>query len=893
VSLPASTVRTFLFSDIEGSTRLIQALADDYPRLLAEHRALIGAAVNAHHGRIFGTEGDALFCVFDAPAAAIGAAADAQRALAGHDWPAGGQIKVRMGVHSGPALATGDDYVGLTLHEVARLMSAGHGGQVLVSGATRQLVVAGLPADLELRDLGEHRLKDLSLPERLYQLLGPGLATDFPPLRSLSARPNNLPVQLTSFVGRAELADAQASLAGTRLLTLTGTGGTGKTRLALQLAAAASDGFADGVYFVPLDAVTDPALVPAAIASAVSLAAGGNLPPEQRVADFLRDRRVLLVLDNFEQLIAGAPYVGQLLREAAELVVIVTSRVLLRVYGETEFPVPPLGLPAATERGPWSAERAARYEAVRLFVERAMAAQPSFRLADDNAATVIDIVRRLDGLPLAIELAAARVRVFSVEAVAARLDQRLRLLTGGARDRPERQQTLRGAIDWSYDLLEAADRRLFDRFSVFAGGACLAQAEPVCGPPTELGTDVLDGLSSLAEKSLVRGAPTSTEDPRFLMLATIREYGLEKLAVDGDADSLRQRHAETFAALVEEAEPHVTGSDASRWLDRLELDHDNVRAAFEWAIAADLAELAARLLAAIWRAWQIRGHLFEARQLADRVLAMAGAADLPAALRARAFGAGGSICYWQGDYVDANRYYSPALAAARQSGDRAAIALALYNFSFAPLDYKTATRRELLLAAIPSLEESAALYAEMGDQAGLADTNWGLGFSLLAQSNLEAAEAHAQAAFDIALSLADPFRIGWTGHLIGTILANRGQIEQAQPILRQAFDKFRATGDQGGILMLLLDYALLAQAAGDLSRYWRLAGAFDAIRANSGIALDVAFFEVGVDSFFLHVPLEPADPAALADWQAGRLLSIEQAIALALETPAPVATGGR
>jgi predicted ATPase/class 3 adenylate cyclase len=883
---PGATTGTFLFSDIEGSTKMIQALAADYPRLLAEHRDLISGPVEAHGGRVFGTEGDALFCVFPSPVAAVEASLEAQRGLAAHAWPAGGEIRVRMGIHTGEAIATGEDFVGLTLHEVARLMSAGHGGQVLVSNITRQLIGQGLPAGVTLRDLGEHRLKDLSMPERLFQVVAEGLRADFPPLRTLSARPNNLPVQVTSFVGRAELDEARKALGGTRLLTLSGPGGTGKTRLALQLAAEMSDEFPDGVFFVNLDSIRDPALVPTQIGQALGLTSSAAEPPAQQVLSFLRDKKVLLVLDNFEQIVDAGPYVGQLLRELAQVKLIVTSRILLRVYGETDYPVPPLGLPALSDRGPWTAEQAAHFEAVRLFVERALAALPSFALTDANATAIVEIVRRLDGLPLAIELAAARVRIFSVEQIAARVDQRLRLLTGGARDLPERQQTLRGAIDWSYDLLETADRKLFDRFSVFEGGAFLTQAEPVCGSVNELGTDVFDGLASLAEKSLVRGAPTAEDDPRFVMLATIREYAQEKLSQDADGVDLHRRHAMTYVQLTESAEGHLTGADAARWLDRLEIDHDNIRAALDWAVEMGEAETAFRLIAAVWRFWQVRGHIYEARRIVDRVLTMPEGAQLPAKLRTRALAAGGGVTYWQADFPQTYRYYTAALEAARESGDQLAVARALYDLSFAPIPEPPQNRIDILAGSVPLLEEAAELFEELHDAPGISDTNWALGFALIAVNRLEDAEKHAQRAYDQALELNDPFRIGWNGHIIGSQIAHRGDIARAEPIFRRSLDIFRASGDQGGLILLLLDYALLAELRGDMSRYWRLSGAINNIRQKSGIGTsDISFFDVGVE-FFWHLPTIPTSGPELADFEAGKRLTMEEAIELALAEPA-------
>jgi predicted ATPase/class 3 adenylate cyclase len=877
LSAPATGTSTFLFTDIEGSTRLIQATGDGYAALLDEHRSLITEAVEAHGGRVFGSEGDALFSAFPSATGALGAAANAQRGLAAHEWPDGAEIRVRIGIHSGEALLTGGDYVGLALHQVARVAAAAHGGQVLVSEATRRLAVP-LPNGLELRDLGERRLKDLAAPERLYQLLGRGLSDKFPPLRTLDTKQNNLPLQLTSFVGRDELAAARAALAGTRLLTLTGPGGTGKTRLALQLAAEASDDFPDGVFFVALDSVRDPKLVPAVVGSTLGLAIGGLVDPLDALVDHLRDRHVLLVLDNFEQVVDAATDVGRLLRETPLIKVIVTTRIVLRISGEQEFPVPPLGLPPESSTA-LTAEQAARYEAVRLFVERAMAVQPSFALTDENAPAVVEIVQRLDGLPLAIELAAARTRVLAVSAIRARLDQHLSLLTGGARDLPARQQTLRGAIDWSYELLGEPDRRLFERFSVHAGGAFLTEVDTVCGPADELGEDVLDGLSSLAEKSLVKAGLDGHEDPRFAMLVTIRDYAHERLAASAEYEQLARRHAHTYLALVESVASELTGRRARELTDRLETDHDNLRVALDWAVQRGEVDFALRFVIAVWRFWQTRGHLNEARQRVDAILSMPGVDEQPADLLSRALAAAGGITYWQGDTHATHIHYTRALEVARTTGDKRLVAESLYNLGFAPIDSEHPIQ-EGFAAGKVIVEESLALYREIGDKKGIADASWGLSIGVASSGgDINEAIRHGDEALRLYRELDDPFGTGWASYMIGSLRVRDDPPEETEPYFREALSIFAAARDQSGVLLLLAAYYVLASRAGQTERSHRLGGAVERLREESGAGLA----DVPVDFIDYALPERPTDdPEAMRVWEEGRRLSTEESITLAL-----------
>jgi predicted ATPase/class 3 adenylate cyclase len=623
--LPSGTV-TFLFTDIEGSTHLLDLLGDRYGESLEKHRDLLRQAFVDHGGVEVDTQGDAFFVVFRGARNAVQAAAHAQRSLAGHDWLEGLPVRVRMGLHSGEPGRISEGYFGVDVHRGARICAAAHGGQVLLSHATRELV-GDAPGDgLALQDLGKHRLKDLTLAQRLYQLVVHGLESRFPAIMTLENRPTNLPSQPSALIGRgAELPDALLLLRrdDARLLTLTGPGGTGKTRLALQLAAESLDDFSDGCFFVTLAPISDPGLVTATIAQTLAVRERPGETLDETLADYLRDRQLLLLLDNFEQVLAGAPAVSALLGAAPRLKVLVTSRAPLRISGEHELAVPPLRLPDLLELPELDA--LTQYEAVELFVERAVAVKADFALTNQNAPAVAEICVCLDGLPLAIELAAARVRALPPSTLLERLGHRFDFLTSGLVDAPARQQTLRAAIDWSYALLDEPEQRLFGQLSVFLRSWDLEGAEAVADP----GVSAIDVLASLVENSLVRPIEDPEGGARYFMLETIREYASERLAASPDEHAVRRRHAEYVLLLAERADAVLTGQDFSFPGEpeaRFQEELPNIRAALEWATARD-PSFALRLAGLGAWAWVVRGMTAEAQVWLSRALEAAGEPD--------------------------------------------------------------------------------------------------------------------------------------------------------------------------------------------------------------------------------------------------------------------------
>ncbi|MGQ0848693.1 MAG: adenylate/guanylate cyclase domain-containing protein [Actinomycetota bacterium] len=809
---------TFLFTDVEGSTRLLESLGEGHD-ILTDQGGIIRQAVADYGGSQISAEGDSLFAVFGDAVAGTQAAAQAQRSLAAFPWPGGTSVRVRMGLHTGTATRRGNVYRGLDVHRAARIAAAAHGGQIVLSEPTRSLAVGSLPKGTRLRDLGEHRLKDLTRSEHLYQLVVDGLVSDFPPLVTLKAVPNNLPVQLTSFIGRPEVDTVNDLLSLARLVTLTGPGGSGKTRLSLQVAGEAAHQFRHGAWFIALESVTDPELVPSAFATALRITHRHGSPTES-LRHYLPDKEILLVIDNFEQVLAAAPLLADLLRDFPLLKMLVTSRAPLHIYGEREYPVLPLKVPDPQSLP--APEELAGYEAVALFVDRASAARADFELTPENAGAVAAITSRLEGLPLAIELAAARIRIMSPQTIAERLGNPLDLLTGGARDLPRRQRTLRDAISWSYELLNDESKAVFVRMGVFRGGAFLEQAERVCG---EAEDTVVDDLESLIDQSLIqRDEPFGLT--RLRLLDTIREFAWERLAVTGETEAIRQRHAEAYLEVAQAVEPHLLGRDQARWLDRLQLDHHNLRTAFDWGIEANDPNLCLGLAGTLWRFWQFRGHLDEAAERVRSALSLVGGADRR---RAKAYEAAGGIAYWRGDMVEAETMYRTCLDLVGKLDDRTAEANARYNLSFS-LASDSIERIELR-------QEALAVYQSLNDQSGIAKALWSLGSLFSGAGDLSEARRLLHESLALFRKLDEPFGIGWCLYSLASTEFLDGNVPATLAYLQEGLALFHEVGDLSAIVLFLDYLALVAWHRRCSDRALRLAGAASRLGERGGFGL--------------------------------------------------------
>ena len=766
-TLPTGTV-TFVMTDIEGSTRLVQALGDRYPDLLAAHYRLIGDSCAAAGGRLVSTEGDATFTVFsDAPSAVRGAL-DGRRALAQHAWPPGAVVRVRMGIHSGEGRLLGRSYVGLDVHRAARITASAHGGQIVLSATTRALASGNLPPGVELHDLGEHRLKDLEGVDRLFQLVSADTASGFPPLRSL-VRARKLPIQLSSFVGRAGEKQELVELLGTnRLVTLTGPGGTGKTRLSLEVAAAYADAAEGDVYFVALAPISDPDLLYPTIAATLGVSETASRPIRDSLVERLRERPVLLVLDNFEQLTRAAPAIGDLLGAAPDLKALVTSRERLRISGEQEYPVPSLEVPDTHSPAP--PDELLALDSVGLFVQRALLVRPDFELTTENAADVAQICARLDGLPLAIELAAARSRLFAPRDLLSRLDRRLTFLVGG-RDVSERQRTLRGAIDWSYELLDEAEQVMFRRMSVFGGGCTVDAVEAVCALP-EPEVDAVDVVSSLHDKSLLQRDETASGGMRVAMLETIRQYAIERLDATPEAMQIRSRHAAFFLDLAEEASRHVRGPDGPQWLGRLRGELDNFRAAIRWAIDSGDLDPGLRLAAALDPLWIFENHQREGRRHLEELLARPHVEGRPEA-RAAALGALASIAVWQADYSVGSELAKKSLEMYREIGDVAGIARQLSSLGYAAVVTDPDSGHRLFAESIAVFREAGEPPEMAESLIGMAMTEMRLGRVAEAVGHLNEATLTFKGAGDEPIALVAAGLLGLCDRLAGDLTAAR------------------------------------------------------------------------------------------------------------------------
>jgi len=805
--LPSGIV-SFLFTDVEGSTRLLERHPAAYRDAVTGHLAMLGEAVAANRGRVFETLGDAIFAAFHTPIDAVAAALRAQRALTTATWGDIPELKVRMGLHTGDVEPQGEHYFGATLYRCHRLTAAAHGGQVLVSSATAELVYEALPPDTTLRDLGEHRLKDLQRAERIFQLVAPGLAGEFPPLRTLGEHPNNLPVQPTPFIGRErEVAAARRLLEDpdAHVLTLSGPGGVGKTRLSLQVAVDTLHDFRDGAFFVELAPIASADLVVSTIAKALGVHETANRPILDSLKDYLREKRLLLVLDNFEHLIAAAAHVADLVGACRGVKLLVTSREHLRLRGEQQFAVPPMALPEPSSVE--SVEELTSYEAVRLFIERAHAVKADFTIAAHNMHAIAQICRRLDGIPLAIELAAARIKVFSPQALLARLEHRLAVLTGGPRDQPLRLQTLREAIGWSHDLLRPEEQTLYRRLAVFVGGYTLTAAEAVVGRP-DVKLETLAGLTSLIDKSLLRPEEATDDEPRFRMLETIREHALDCLVDMGEADEFRHRHAEYFLSFVEAAEPRLVGASQAAWLDRIEREHDNIRAALDWLALREPADHGLRLAAALRRFWRARGYITEGRERLAMLLSLPAAAERTAS-RAKALHGAGWLASQQGDYEHARVLLEESLAIYRELGDPRGTGWALVDLGFLSRyqgDYGTGQS---------FLEESLKLFKQTKDSEGAAYALGNLGLIVRDQGNYEEAEARLAESRALWCDLGDRFGYGWTLTALGMVARAQGRRELAGARLEESLMVSRELGDRQNTANVLVTLAALARDQGE------------------------------------------------------------------------------
>ncbi len=867
--LPTGTV-TMLFSDIEESTLLLRRLGDRYGEALSAHRALLREAFGAHGGREMDTEGDSFFVVFPRARDAVNCCVAAQRSLAAHQWPAGATVRVRMGIHTGEPTRHEEGYVGLDVHRAARIAATAHGAQVVLSDATRVLVEEALPAEVSVRDPGWHRLKDIEAPERIHQLVVPGLADRFPPLKSLGAE-SSVPVPPTPLVDREEDVEricAALRRPGARLVTLTGAGGVGKTRLALMAAATLGEAFPHGVFFLPLAAVTEGDAMWRAIADGLGV---GGEEPVPAATEYLSRRHALLVLDSLEQLHEAGGVVASLLSASPQLTVLATSRRPLHLQGEQEQPVSPLEVPADT-----ALDTVAASTAVQLFVQHAAMVSPGFAITEANAADVAAICRRLDGLPLAIELAASRIRLLGPKALLARLGRSLEL-AGSEVGRPTRHQTLRATAAWSYELLAPELARVLERVSVFVGGCDLEAIAAVALSDEGAGPDPLPYVADLLDMSLITVTEGVDGEPRVGMLETIREFALERLEQSGDLDASRRRHAEHFAAFAERMQQQLLGVRHMASLDRLEAEHENLRAVLSWCLEEpagpldiERAGLGLRLVQAIAPFWYDHGHASEGRRWMELAVEVAPVESAPLA----------QVAHWlavflqqQGEYGAAVQLFERSLAIWDTLGDQEQVARELNSLAI--------THRYLgdLDKARSLLLDSIAIARELGNDRRLATALSNLGQTESAAGNLDRAAEVLQQALELDRALGDLLGVAIDKQSLAAASLRAGRPEEAHQLLVSLHDYLVGSRDIEFLVTTVELHAGVAAARGDAPSAARLTGAAEVMRRRAGMPIPLT------DAALLEKLLTPAratipGEAWEAEKAAGAALNQQQVLAL-------------
>jgi predicted ATPase/class 3 adenylate cyclase len=871
MSAPPSGTITFLFTDLERSAREWEQRPQAMERALERHDALVRGALRAHGGHVFKTVGDAFHAAFTTAPEALQAAVAIQRALGAEPWETGEPLRARIALHTGTAQERDGDYFGPALNRVARLRDAGHGGQILLSAVTAGLVRGQAPDGVELRDLGEHRLRDLTEPERVYQAAVWGLPADFPPLRLPDDHATNLPTPLTSFVGRErEIAEVVALLGTARLVTLTGPGGVGKTRLALAVEGRAA---ARSAAFIDLAALADPSLILPTVAYSLGVEepARGSLMDELVAA--LGKSDTLLVLDNLERLVEGALVLATLLARAPDVRLLVTSRVPMRLRGEREYPVPVLPVPGADAQR--DLQTLATVPSVALFIARSRDVSPEFSLTTENAEAVAAICARLDGLPLAIELAAAQARVLPPGAMLDRLTRRLPLLKGDTRDAPARQRTLDDTIGWSYDLLAEDERKLLRRLGVFAGGFSLDAAEAVCGPGADRGAGVLHGIAALVAQSLVQRSEQAGGEARFVMLETIREFALDRLAESDEAVEIRARHRDCCLRLVRDP-----GPSWATWLTRLEADLDNLRAALAWCLAVGDLKVGLQMATGMVWFWERQGRVTEGRRWLESLVAASRNAPVSPQVLAGALSGLGQLAFRQGEYDEAVSLGEEALAISRALREPSVVAQHLQRLAHA-VGATGDVRRSMALH-----EEASALWRELGNDLGVADTLLDLGLSEQMLGNLDRSAVLLQESLTIYDRVGE--LAGKSSALLSLGMASlrQGSPANAALLYREGLTIGRHLGDRQVMAWGVLGLAGVAWFRGDHEAASKLLGASEAVLEAMGIAPPPAARQM-IDRGVANLRTALGDDALAALRAEGRALSLDAAVALALEQAAP------